>query len=165
MKYILSILLVFAFLATGCSQSDEEKINQSMTDNYKMQDTKMKDTKMDMQDTKYQKPSDEELKKMLSDEQYKVTQCEGTEMAFKNEYWDNHRAGIYVDIVTGEPLFSSKDKFDSGTGWPSFTQPIDSKYIVKKEDPGNRYNKFRKLRGIATVRMTTDEIMALTRND
>jgi methionine-R-sulfoxide reductase len=140
MKYLLSILLVFAFLATGCSQSDEEKVSQSMTDNNKMQDTKMKDTKMDMQDTKYQKPSDQELKKMLSDEQYKVTQCEGTEMAFKNEYWDNHKAGIYVDIVTGEPLFSSKDKFDSGTGWPSFTQPIDPKYIVKKEDNSYGWN-------------------------
>ncbi len=89
----------------------------------------------------YQKPSDEELKKMLTDEQYKVTQCEGTEFAFKNEYWDNHKAGIYVDIVTGEPLFSSKDKFDSGTGWPSFTQPIDSKYIVKKEDNSYGWNR------------------------
>jgi len=141
MKYLLSILLVFAFLATGCSQSDEEKVSQPMTDNNKMQDTKMKDTKMGMQDTKYQKPSDEELKKMLSDEQYKVTQCEGTELAFKNEYWDNHKAGIYVDVVTGEPLFSSKDKFDSGTGWPSFTQPIDSKYIVKKEDHTYGWNR------------------------
>jgi len=141
MKYLLSIFLVFAFLATGCSQSDEEKVSQPMTDNNKMQDTKMKDTKMGMQDTKYQKPSDEELKKMLSDEQYKVTQCEGTELAFKNEYWDNHKAGIYVDVVTGEPLFSSKDKFDSGTGWPSFTQPIDSKYIVKKEDHTYGWNR------------------------
>jgi len=141
MKYLLSILLVFAFLETGCSQSDEEKVSQPMADNNKMQDTKMKDTKMDMQDTKYQKPSDEELKKMLSDEQYKVTQCEGTEMAFKNEYWDNHKAGIYVDIVTGEPLFSSKDKFDSGTGWPSFTQPIDPKYVIKKEDHSFGWNR------------------------
>ena len=141
MKYLLSILLILALFSTGCSQSDEEKVSQSMTDNNKMQDTKMKDTKMDMQDTKYQKPSDEELKKMLTDEQYKVTQCEGTEMAFKNEYWNNHRAGIYVDIVTGEPLFSSKDKFDSGTGWPSFTQPIDSKHIVKKEDHSYGWNR------------------------
>ena len=82
----------------------------------------------------YKKPTDEELKKMLSDEQYKVTQCEGTEFAFRNEYWDNKKAGIYVDVVSGEPLFSSKDKFDSGTGWPSFTQPIDPKYVVKKAD-------------------------------
>jgi len=82
----------------------------------------------------YTKPSDEELKKKLNDLQYKVTQKEGTERAFNNEYWDNHKAGIYVDIVSGEPLFSSKDKFESGTGWPSFIKPIDPKYVVKKED-------------------------------
>ncbi len=93
MKYFLSILLVLALFTTGCSQSGEEKVSQSMTEKNKMQDTKMKDTNMDNQDTKYQKPSDEELKKMLTDEQYKVTQCEGTELAFKNEYWDNHKAG------------------------------------------------------------------------
>ena len=141
MKYLLSILLVLALFTTGCSQSDEEKASQSTTDNNKTQDTKMKDTNMDSKDTKYQKPSDEELKKMLTDEQYKITQCEGTELAFKNEYWDNHQAGIYVDVVTGEPLFSSKDKFDSGTGWPSFTQPIDSKYVVKKEDNSFGWNR------------------------
>ena len=141
MKYLLSILLVLALFTTGCSQSDEEKASQSTTDNNKTQDTKMKDKNMDIKDTKYQKPSDEELKKMLTDEQYKITQCEGTELAFKNEYWDNHQAGIYVDVVTGEPLFSSKDKFDSGTGWPSFTQPIDSKYVVKKEDHSYGWNR------------------------
>jgi len=83
---------------------------------------------------KYTKPSDEEIKKKLNDLQYKVTQKEGTERAFQNEYWDSKKAGLYVDIVSGEPLFSSKDKFESGTGWPSFIKPIDSKYIVKKED-------------------------------
>jgi len=82
----------------------------------------------------YTKPSEEEIKNKLTDLQFKVTQKEGTERAFQNEYWDNHKAGIYVDIVSGEPLFSSKDKFDSGTGWPSFVKPIDPKYIVKKED-------------------------------
>jgi peptide methionine sulfoxide reductase msrA/msrB len=82
----------------------------------------------------YRKPPDEELKKELTDLQYKVTQQEGTERAFNNEYWDNKKAGIYVDIVSGEPLFSSKDKFKSGTGWPSFIKPIDPKFIVKKED-------------------------------
>jgi len=83
---------------------------------------------------KYTKPSEEEIKKSLNELQYKVTQKEGTERAFNNEYWDNKKAGIYVDIVSGEPLFSSIDKFESGTGWPSFTKPIDPKYIVKKED-------------------------------
>jgi methionine-R-sulfoxide reductase len=141
MKYLLSILFALALFTTGCSQSEDEKVTELITDNNKIQDTKMKDTNMEMQDTKYQKPSDEELKKMLTDEQYKITQCEGTERAFKNEYWDNHKAGIYVDVVTGEPLFSSKDKFDSGTGWPSFTQPIDSKYIVKKEDNSYGWNR------------------------
>jgi methionine-R-sulfoxide reductase len=141
MKYLLSIFLVLAFFTAGCSQSSEDKVNQSVTDNNKMQDTKMKDTNMDSRDIKYKKPSDKELKKMLTDEQYNVTQCEGTEMAFKNEYWNNHKAGIYVDIVTGEPLFSSKDKFDSGTGWPSFTKPIDPKYIVKKEDHSYGWNR------------------------
>jgi methionine-R-sulfoxide reductase len=84
--------------------------------------------------SEYKKPSDEELKKMLTDEQYNVTQCEGTEFAFRNEYWDNHEPGIYVDVISGEPLFTSTDKFDSGTGWPSFTKPIDPNLIVKNED-------------------------------
>jgi peptide methionine sulfoxide reductase msrA/msrB len=87
-----------------------------------------------MADTTYRKPSDEELRKMLTPIQYKVTQKEGTEPAFKNEYWDNHRDGIYVDIVSGEPLFSSKDKYESGTGWPSFSKPLEPGNIVTKED-------------------------------
>jgi len=69
--------------------------------------------------------------------QYKVTQKNGTEPAFQNEYWNNKKEGIYVDVVSGEPLFSSKDKFDSGTGWPSFTKPIDKENVNEKED-----NKF-----------------------
>lgn len=82
----------------------------------------------------YQKPDDATLRKKLSPLQYQVTQEEGTEPAFQNEYWDNKREGIYVDIVSGEPLFSSLDKFDSGTGWPSFTKPIQPGHIVEKED-------------------------------
>jgi peptide methionine sulfoxide reductase msrA/msrB len=83
---------------------------------------------------KYAKPSDEVLKKKLTPLQYKVTQQEGTEPPFQNEYAANHREGIYVDIVSGEPLFSSSDKFESGTGWPSFTKPINPSVIVTKED-------------------------------
>lgn len=75
-----------------------------------------------------------ELKEKLTPMQYKVTQTCGTEPAFDNEYWDNKKEGIYVDVVSGEPLFSSKDKFDSKTGWPSFTKPIEEKNIVEKKD-------------------------------
>jgi methionine-R-sulfoxide reductase len=76
----------------------------------------------------------DELRKSLSPEQFRVTQQCGTEPPFRNEYWDNKRDGIYVDIVSGEPLFSSTDKFDSGTGWPSFIKPIDGKRIKEKKD-------------------------------
>jgi methionine-R-sulfoxide reductase len=84
--------------------------------------------------TNYKKPSDEELKKTLTEEQYRVTQKEGTEPAFTGKLWDNHKDGIYVDIVSGEPLFSSLDKFESGTGWPSFTKPIDKANVKEKTD-------------------------------
>ena len=80
------------------------------------------------------KPSDAELKKKLTPLQYEVTQKDGTEPAFKNEYWNNHEAGIYVDIVSGEPLFSSLDKFDSGTGWPSFFQPVATRNVIEHTD-------------------------------
>jgi methionine-R-sulfoxide reductase len=80
------------------------------------------------------KPSDEELEKRLTPVQYQVTQHEGTEPAFRNEYWDNHEPGIYVDVVSGEPLFSSEDKFESGTGWPSFTRPLEPDNVVTERD-------------------------------
>ena len=84
--------------------------------------------------SKYVKPKDEALRKTLTRMQYKVTQQDGTEPPFKNEYWDNKQEGIYVDIVSGEPLFSSVDKYDSGTGWPSFTQPLVPENILERED-------------------------------
>lgn len=84
--------------------------------------------------TPYQKPSKEELKKKLSEVEYNVTQEEGTEAPFNNKYYDNKRTGIYVDIVSGEPLFSSVDKYDSGTGWPSFVRPIDEAAVTLHED-------------------------------
>ena len=80
------------------------------------------------------KPENKELKARLTPEQYDVTQCSATEPAFRNEFWDHHEAGIYVDIVSGEPLFSSTDKFDSGTGWPSFMQPIAHDNVVEHAD-------------------------------
>lgn len=78
--------------------------------------------------------SDEELREKLTPEQYRVTQKDGTERPFANQYWDNHRAGIYVDVVSGEALFASVHKYDSGSGWPSFTQPLVEENIVEKED-------------------------------
>ena len=82
----------------------------------------------------YTKPSDAELRQKLTREQYQVTQHEGTEPAFRNEYWNNKAPGIYVDIVSGEPLFSSLDKYDSGTGWPSFTKPLEPANVATRTD-------------------------------
>ena len=82
----------------------------------------------------FAKPADAELKRKLTRLQYSVTQNAATETPFRNEYWDNHEAGIYVDVVSGEPLFSSLDKYESGTGWPSFTRPLDPASIRTKTD-------------------------------
>jgi peptide methionine sulfoxide reductase msrA/msrB len=79
-------------------------------------------------------PDDAALKQRLTPLQYEVTQREGTEPAFANEYWDEHRDGIYVDVASGEPLFSSRDKYDSGTGWPSFTRPLRDEAVTTKTD-------------------------------
>jgi len=91
-------------------------------------DSMMKDSQ------KYERPSNEELRNKLTPLQYKVTRKNGTESPFSNEYWNNEKAGIYVDIVSGEPLFSSLDKYDSGTGWPSFTRPIEKENVKEKKD-------------------------------
>src|SRR5690242_10720604 len=82
----------------------------------------------------FKKLTDADLKKKLNSQQYQCTQQDGTERPFQNEYWNNHREGIYVDVVSGEPLFSSTDKYDSGSGWPSFTQPIKKENVVTRED-------------------------------
>ncbi len=82
----------------------------------------------------FRKPDDEALKQQLTPLQYKVTQHEGTEAPFRNEYWDNHAPGLYVDVVSGEPLFTSLDKFDSGTGWPSFTRPVAPESVTTHTD-------------------------------
>jgi methionine-R-sulfoxide reductase len=82
----------------------------------------------------YKKPADTELRQKLTPLQYDVTQHEGTEPPFRNDFWDNHAEGIYVDVVSGEPLFSSLDKFDSGTGWPSFTKPLEPANVTERDD-------------------------------
>ncbi|XYH96800.1 bifunctional methionine sulfoxide reductase B/A protein [Sorangium sp. So ce1128] len=87
-----------------------------------------------MSDRSYRKPSDEELRKLLTPLAYEVTQHDATEPPFRNAFWNNHEAGLYVDVASGEPLFSSLDKFDSGTGWPSFTRPIESERVVSRSD-------------------------------
>jgi peptide methionine sulfoxide reductase msrA/msrB len=92
------------------------------------------DTKSAPHPLRTTKPSDDVLRRELTPLQYEVTQQQGTERPYRNEYWDNHAAGIYVDVVTAQPLFSSKDKFESGTGWPSFTRPIDPNAVVEHTD-------------------------------
>jgi len=135
MKKILSIFFTIVLITSACAQTEKEK--SSLNSEIKNPEDLGKEEramKTWEEENNFNKPSDEELKEKLTDLQYKITQCEGTEFAFKNEFWDNKKPGIYVDIVSGEPLFSSTDKFDSGTGWPSFTKPINSKYVVKKTD-------------------------------
>ncbi len=90
---------------------------------------------------RYAKPSQDEIKQRLTPLQYRVTQQNATEMPFLNNYWNNHDDGIYVDVVTGEPLFSSRDKYDSGCGWPSFTRPLDPFYIVEKRDTSHQLDR------------------------
>ena len=95
------------------------------------------------------KPTDTDLKARLTPAQYQVTQCSATEPPFRNEFWNHHEAGIYVDVVSGEPLFASSDKFESGTGWPSFTRPIESENVIEHTDDshGMRRVEVRSLQG------------------
>jgi methionine-R-sulfoxide reductase len=97
---------------------------------------------------KYVKPSDAELRQRLTPIQYQVTQQEGTEPPYRNEYWDNHDEGLYVDIVTGEPLFVSGDKYDSKTGWPSFTRPLAAEHVTEHPDHKLGYLR-REVRSVA----------------
>jgi len=117
-NYLYRIIMLVATLSAGQGQTQE---NQHSSESPKPAQH-------------YSKPSDDVLQKTLTPLQYKVTQKEATEPAFKNSYWDEKRAGIYVDVVSGEPLFSSLDKYDSGTGWPSFSKPLAAGNIVEKKD-------------------------------
>ncbi len=119
-----------AGMAAGMADPMESKTKGSMKKNEMPTDAMP--PKMDS--SQYERPSDSDLRQNLSPMQYKVTQKDGTEPPFNNEYFDNHESGIYVDIVSGEPLFSSMDKFDSGTGWPSFTKPLETANVVEKSD-------------------------------
>jgi methionine-R-sulfoxide reductase len=96
-----------------------------------------------------EKPTDEELKAKLTRMQYEVTQCSATEPPFGNEFWNHHEPGLYVDVVSGEPLFASTDKFDSGTGWPSFTRPLEPAHVTEHTDTshGMRRVEVRSTRG------------------
>jgi peptide methionine sulfoxide reductase msrA/msrB len=117
----LKLIPAFLVLLIGCAQSQPAPIAAA---------SETKGGSM----SQFTKPSDEELRKKLTSIQYEVTQKDGTEPPFRNEYWDNHEDGIYVDVVSGEPLFSSLDKFDSGTGWPSFTRPLVAANVTTKSD-------------------------------
>lgn len=134
---VTEILPYTAFYSAGEDQQQFCKRNPVRYYSYRLgsgRDNYIKEVWGDLHMEQYKKLSDAELKKQLSDLQYDVTQNSATERPFANEFWDNHREGIYVDIASGEPLFSSTDKFESGTGWPSFTKPIDTRFIVKKND-------------------------------
>ena len=127
MRKHLVICLLAAVSSWSCMAEASEKTNAvSSQDAVTPSGTKSKG--------KYMKPSKEEIQKTLTPLQYQVTQKDGTERPFNNEYWNNKESGIYVDVVSGEPLFSSNEKFDSGTGWPSFWAPIEPDHIVEKTD-------------------------------
>jgi methionine-R-sulfoxide reductase len=134
-KYLIPILaciLLPGFIAlAACSQTPDKIATKAGTEASPA--VSVMDAAQDPWRT-YVKPSKEELKKKLTPMQYEVTQHEGTEPPYRNEYADNKKEGIYVDIVSGEPLYSSLDKYDSGTGWPSFTKPLEPGNIVEKED-------------------------------
>ena len=125
----LAILSVFQLFASGTKEM-ESMDNEEVS----MMEEKRPLMPPDIGSGDYMKPSEEELMDRLTPLQFSVTQHEDTERPFSNEYWDNHEQGIYVDIVSGEPLFSSTDKYDSGTGWPSFTRPLNEANIIKLSD-------------------------------
>ena len=129
---IVSSLAFLAACTSSCRPNDGAKTS-STTPAAKMAATGGAMAPMPMKTT-WTKPPADVLKKQLTATQWNITQEQGTEPPFENEYWNNHTAGLYVDVTTGEPLFSSTDKFDSGTGWPSFTRPLEESHIVRKSD-------------------------------
>ncbi|TSC57644.1 MAG: Peptide methionine sulfoxide reductase MsrA/MsrB [Candidatus Peregrinibacteria bacterium Greene0416_62] len=131
MKNSLALIFLSIFFI-GCSSLENEKEATSSSSTASLVGSSLLSIRTEP--TAYVKPSDSELHTLLTPLQYDVTQHEGTEPPYQNAYWDNHEEGIYVDIVSGEPLFSSQDKYESGTGWPSFTQPLVAENIVEDSD-------------------------------
>jgi|GEM_PF-2347707 methionine-R-sulfoxide reductase len=130
MTFVSSMSFAADSKSASSSAKKETKVQNQKTDKYNPETCAF--------------PKDEAgLKDLLSPEQYEITKRNGTEMPFKNAYWDNHHAGIYVDVISKEPLFSSKDKFDSGTGWPSFSQPIKNNKGIVKEKKDTTYGMTR----------------------
>jgi len=128
MRLLPAAALALAFLAWGCAVESVPSSDLSDEDDTEA----VLDVSGPWQE--FQKPSDDQLRAQLDDLQYRVTQENATEPPFQNAYWDQHEEGIYVDVVSGEPLFSSQDKFDSGTGWPSFTRPLIPENVVERDD-------------------------------
>ena len=129
MKFTIGTLLLSSILISGCSVNAD-----SAGDKSRMTSSSVFVESNEM--AKYRKPSNEMIRQKLTSLQYDVTQNDATERPFNNPYWNEKRVGIYVDIVSGEPLFSSSDKYDSKTGWPSFSKPIDNSTIVERSDRG-----------------------------
>lgn len=127
--FSLAILSVFQLFASGTKEMDNTENEEAS-----MMEEKTPLMPPDSEMGDYMKPSEDELMEKLTPLQFSVTQHEDTERPFSNEYWDNHEEGLYVDIVSGEPLFSSTDKYDSGTGWPSFTRPLNERNIIELTD-------------------------------
>lgn len=146
MKTFILTMLTLTVVMLGLGMSMDTSTDKSGDMGMKSNDMSMKSDQMDvkheamgteqtmMKERTYMIPDDAQLRKQLTPLQYDVTRNNGTEPAFNNTYWDNHQAGIYVDVISGEPLFSSLDKYKSGTGWPSFTRPLDPANIVEKQD-------------------------------
>jgi len=127
-RFTTALALVFMILCFNSGMAQQKEKSKMAEEGITMERSKSADWRH------FKKPDDATLRRILTPLQYKVTQKEGTEPPFQNEYNNNKREGIYVDIVSGEPLFSSKDKFESGTGWPSFTKPLAPENIVTRED-------------------------------
>ena len=130
---IITGVLTGTILIASCQANSNQMEKPRMVPN-DSQNNSVQGKQPEQDETTYVKPTDEELQKKLTPSQYYVTQQCGTEHPFDNAFWNNKEKGIYVDVVSGEPLFASVDKYNSGTGWPSFTRPIDSNHLVLKED-------------------------------